>query len=54
MYLSLSALYLRKLSGLIRHAAGKERISNRWNKHSSLTQSLQQLKRDIEILSLFL
>jgi len=40
-------------TGFIRKAS-EERISNSWNKHSSLTQSSQQLKRGIEILSLFL
>lgn len=40
-------------TGFIRKAS-EERISNHWNKHSSLTQSSQKLKRGIEILSLFL
>ncbi|KAG2552252.1 hypothetical protein PVAP13_9KG092723 [Panicum virgatum] len=34
-------------SGFIRKAS-EERISNSWNKHSSLTQSSQQLKREEE------
>jgi hypothetical protein len=38
-------------TGLIRQAS-EQRISNRWNKHSSLTQSLHQLKRDIILIPL--
>ena len=37
-------------TGFIRKAS-EERVSNSWKKHSSLTQSLQQLKRGIEILT---
>lgn len=36
-------------TALIRKAS-EERISNRWKKHSGLTQSSQQLKRDIILI----
>lgn len=44
-----SSIYGNQETALIRKAS-EERISNRWKKHSGLTQSSQQLKRDIILI----